>query len=220
MEIKTRKILPKVLSLTFENCYELAMSFVRFQENYESPEFRNKYFTLEEFMDYWAREQGKGSFDYPVRWSGFNIPGKILKDWVNHYGITEREKEEELLDKILTRYDFEELSDIYIVGVSKDSPNRKRIVDHEVAHAMYTLYPKYKKSCSKLLTKLRSTPVGDLIYKGMEEELLKMGYCEEVIEDEMQAYWSVPENYALHDTCETLMELESNYRKYRKEICN
>jgi hypothetical protein len=79
-----REVAPNVYLMTYDTPYELCMSFVRVQEFYESPEFKGKYFTLEEFIDWWSLNESKikGSFDYPARWSGFNIPGTVILNWL------------------------------------------------------------------------------------------------------------------------------------------
>ena len=55
-----RKVIPNVYCVTYDTQYDLCMSFVRIQEFYESPKFKGQYFTLEEYMDYWAEEFGSG----------------------------------------------------------------------------------------------------------------------------------------------------------------
>ncbi|MEK7106247.1 MAG: ABC transporter ATP-binding protein, partial [Patescibacteria group bacterium] len=59
--------------------YALASTFLRFQEHYESPKFRGQFFSLEEFMDWYAEEYG--NFTYYKDWTGFNIPSYILKSF-------------------------------------------------------------------------------------------------------------------------------------------
>src|SRR3989344_6116167 len=56
--------------------YQLAATFMRFQEHYESPYFRKKIFSVEEYMDWYARK--RGNFTYYKDWSGFNIPSWVL----------------------------------------------------------------------------------------------------------------------------------------------
>jgi hypothetical protein len=222
MKINSREVLPNVLVLTFETNYELAMSFVRLQEFYESPKFQGKEFELEEYMDYWAEEFGDGAFDYPTRWSGFNIPGTVILDWMNKFryenyskrGI--RKKEIALMEKILSRYSKKELKKCYIIGVAKGA-RKKKIVDHEVAHAMFTLKPKYKSACQRLFTKLHKTRMGRIVYERMVDRLTEMGYAQDVIEDEVQAYWSTSDTYAeLRKEYKEIGDLKDLYKKFRK----
>ena len=79
-----RQIVPNVYLMTYDTRYDLCMSFVRVQEFYESPEFKGRYFTLEEFIDWWSIKMSHihGAFDYPARWGGFNVPGEVMLDWL------------------------------------------------------------------------------------------------------------------------------------------
>ena len=195
MKIKSEIILPHLYLLTFETQYELCMSFVRIQEFYESPKFRNKYFTLEEFIDYWAKEFGNGSFDYPARWNGFNLPSKVISKWytlASDCGFI-RNKEGDLLETIgdLVCKEYEEdnilgSAKYYVIGINNEhSEEKKKVIDHETAHALYYLYPSYKKAVNKLLKDLPKD-ISDVAAK----HLLKIGYGKNVSRDEMQAYFS------------------------------
>ena len=76
MEIKKSKITQKIFLLEFENQKDITSSLLRFQEHYESPEFKDKIFTLEEFKKWYSSI--KGGFTYYTDWNGFNIPSHIL----------------------------------------------------------------------------------------------------------------------------------------------
>ena len=206
MKIKGEIKIPHVYVLTFETQYELCMSFVRMQEFYERPKFRNKYFTLEEFVDYWAKEFGRGSFDYPKRWNGFNLPSKAIDKWYKIFtSVDFREKEEALVDAIYEliykEYGNNGLlwtakNNYYVIGVHKGSSeeDKQEVIDHESAHALYYLYPAYKRTVNKLL---KNVPKKD--YVAAEEMLVKMGYGKNVTRDEIQAYFSThkPDEYSM-----------------------
>ena len=130
MKIQDKILLPHIYILNFETQYELCMSFVRMQEFYESPKFKGKYFTLEQYMDYWSKEFGKGSFTYPSVWNGFNLPGKVLAEWRNACEDNQdvmREREHDILCDInklmkkdgLIGVDSDDMEKIYIIGAHK-----------------------------------------------------------------------------------------------------
>lgn len=222
MKIKSREILPNVLVLIFDTRYELTMSFVRLQEFYESPKFQGKVFSLEEYMDYWAKEFGKGVFDYTTRWRGFNVPGKVVLDWMDKFNYDDkssiRAREIALIEKILSRYSKKDLENSYIIATHYDCPNKKEVIDHEVAHAMYTLNPEYKAECQKLFSKINSTKEGRLVYERMEDKLIKMGYASNLLEDEIQAYWATGDEYThLCKEYTEVKELRKVYKQFRKE---
>ena len=191
MNVKSEIALPHIYVLTFDNQYELCMSFVRMQEFYESQKFRGKYFTLEEFIDYWAKEFGHGSFDYPARWNGFNLPSKVIDKWIKAFERADiREKEDELLDAIDNLRGKEEAvlpQKYYVIGVHAEQSDKTRqeVIEHEIAHALYYLNGDYKKACNKMLKK-----VGATVYEKTKGKLVVAGYGENVLEDEMQAYFS------------------------------
>jgi hypothetical protein len=167
------------------------MSFVRMQEFYESPKFKGKYFTLEEFIDYWSLNYGKGAFTYPNAWNGFNLPGEVFESWkkkfIHEHNDILREREISVLTTVFELMDKDECDGkYYIIAVNEENKvDMNEAIEHETAHAFYYLYPEYRKSCDKLLKKL-----GKKQYKNDKEMLLKMGYCKKVINDELQAYYS------------------------------
>ena len=55
--MRVREAAPGIFVIRFRSQYELASTFLRFQEHYESARFKNRVFTLEEFMDWYARAQ-------------------------------------------------------------------------------------------------------------------------------------------------------------------
>jgi len=219
MNIKVEKLFPRVYLLTFDTRYELCMSFIRWQEFYESPKFRGKYFELEEFMDYWSKEFGNGSFDYPATWNGFNIPGQIILDWVvkqtKAFGAP-RGKEMEVLHELQTILNDEgdTISDSYIIAAHKDQSagDMKATMDHEVAHAFYHLYPKYRRSCNKLIKKASKKDIATAT-----RTLLELGYCKKVLNDEIQAYFST---YNVKNTLTPKLKFCKNLKDFRNSLKN
>lgn len=192
MKIEGKIILPHVYVLKFKTRYELCMSFVRMQEFYESPKFRGKYFTLEDYIDYWCKNLGHGSFTYPAVWNGFNVPGNIIGDWDNRFN-DKREKEQLIMKEIHKMMYKEHLSPskdidkIYVIGIHGEADN-KRTLQHEIAHAMYYFNTDYRRSCKKLLNRLDKK-----VYKQGKKWLLSKGYCKKMVDDELQAYYSTGE---------------------------
>jgi len=169
------------------------MSFVRMQEFYESPKFKGKYFTLEEFIDYWANNWGGGYFDYLSRWHGFNLPSNVIEAWKDVFSLRDdgsfRDKEIAILNSIQKAVKKEKLGDskYYVIGVHKESSlaSRQEIIEHELAHAFYYLYPEYKRMVKKMLKE-----VPKKMFRKAKKTLLDLGYGANVLEDEMQAYFS------------------------------
>jgi hypothetical protein len=193
MNIETEKIGDNILLLTFDTRYEMGMTFVRLQEYYESPEFKGKYFSLEEFIDYWCKNSI--AFDYPVRWRGYNLPSQSIQEWYTRFVLCRgdiREKENILLNTIFTELDFNtnEWKDFYVIAVSKteSEEDRKNVIDHELSHALYTLSPEYREKCDSILENEFGDDEGGKIKRYLELCLSQKGYHEDVFEDETVAY--------------------------------
>ena len=191
MKINITKVYPCIYHVNFETQYDLCMSFMRIQEFYENPKFRGKYFTVEQFMDYWVKECSVSSslFDYTNIWNGFNVPGKILRRWDRKFaskeGLTARRERERILCNAIykvTKKDKVDWDDIYIIGTWGKN---KTVIAHELAHAFYALDKDYKKDCDRLLKKIDKNKI-----EKVKKSLLASEYNERVLNDEMQAYFS------------------------------
>lgn len=173
----------RIIHIEFDTQYELCSSMLRMEEFYESPydSVRGQYFTLEEYMDIYAKNTG--NFTYFSDWSGFNVPGNSIANFVEIYRNRFREKEIPLVKAVhpyITKYGTE----FYLIATYSDT-NQQGVINHELAHAMYYLDSAYKEECSKIYLRLT-----DKVRTRMKEKLLQMGYTESVVPDETQAYLS------------------------------
>lgn len=201
MKFKIQEVAPNIFLAVFDSRYDLSMTFIRMQEFYESPFFKGKVFSLEDFIDWYSQTYGNGSFTYASDWSAFNIPGSIVKQWMDKFGYKEgeyvcksmniRQKEIEFLSKVLRRIkrSKKKIEDIYIIGCSKGE-SYKESLDHELAHSFYSMFPEYKRWCCKQFSILSHTIEGRINLERIKDILLKLGYHSSVIKDEIQAYWS------------------------------
>lgn len=222
MNINSKIIFPNIYVLSFDTQYDLCMSFVRMQEFYESAssKFRGKYFQLEDYIDYWSQEFGNGSFDYPSKWTGFNLSGTMIDRWTDVFDnkhMNLRIREEEVLNAISTLRDLEKRSNklfnekYYVIGVYGKIENATDVIEHELAHALYYLDSSYRRSVCKLIKGLNKK-----IYTKAEKFLLKMGYCKGVIKDEIQAYFSTSSIIGI--TLGQRKEFVENFNEYRQKI--
>lgn len=179
-------IKPDIVLMDFDNDYDLAMYFLRYQEYYESSssKFRGKSFKLLDFMEWYSKQNDRGCFTYPEDWAGFNLPGSIILD-VHKLGI-----------KDINAYDNEMLR-VYkkIVKISPKfyliGTNGANSLAHEVAHGLFYTNIKYKKSMTQLVKALSPSLKQDII-----KQLTALGYAKHVHIDECQAYLST--GYDLH----------------------
>jgi hypothetical protein len=184
VKYKLKEIHPKVWLVTMDNPYDLAMTFCRVQEFYESPfkEIRGKEFNMTEFQRMYSMKFGDGSFTYPLDWAGFNVPSYIVEKCYRDYDC--RDCNYTLYDEIFIDIWAEINADgkYYIIG---SETNKQTTIDHELAHAFYYLYPSYKKSVDKITDK-----VPNVIQKKIKKWLTSIGYNDKVFKDELQAYLS------------------------------
>ncbi len=174
MKIKKLQITGKIFLLVFENQFDITSTFLRFQEFYESPKFRGKVFTLEEFKKWYTSL--KGTFSYYTDWNGFNIPAHILQPFYNGDFNPLSEKEKKLLELFK-----KEKGKFYIIGVHRNIKDISKLLNHEVAHGLFYTDEKYHKKVLEIISKF---DVEDI----KNELRSKGGYSEEVLVDEVHAY--------------------------------
>ena len=148
----------------------LCKTFIRFQEFYESPKFKDTIFTLGQLKHWYSITYGADT--YYRDWEGFNFPSYVLKPFINGLFDPLTTEESELISLFRYRND-----DFYVIGANDESTIR-----HELSHALYAYNKQYKKHidiiCHKYDKKLNK----------IKQYLLDKGYCNDVLNDEIQAY--------------------------------
>jgi len=167
----------------------MCMTMLRCQETYESPKFHGKDFTLVEYMDWYSKTYGNGVFTYAKDWSGFNFPGQILLDCYFKKKVKDLNLYDDIVREIYLKHIHQKVSvgnDFYkfyvIAAVGSD---KKSAFNHEMAHAFFYLDSKYRKKMKELVKKMKK-----LDYNHIHSALVKYGYAEKVMVDEMQAFLS------------------------------
>lgn len=182
---------PGIYHMVFDHQRDLAQSMMRLQEHYEgaSDLIRGRYFTLEQFLHHFTDEDG--IFAYTHVWSGFNVPGHVVTAWEELFrandGLTS--KEQRMMQALHeARSDPDRRWYLIATAGIKDT----RTVNHEIAHARFYLDGAYQESCERLVYEI---PKADR--NKMARRLLKMGYTDSVITDEIQAYLSTSDTAEL-----------------------
>lgn len=98
IKIVKSRIAKDIYLLRFKTQYELAATFLRVQEHYESPRFHGRIFSLEQFMDWYAKRYG--NFTYYEDWAGFNVPSTALQPFYEGKFDPLSEKEKEFLPPV------------------------------------------------------------------------------------------------------------------------
>ena len=192
--MKVDLIVPGAILLTAETDHENTYSFMRLQEFYENEDRsrQGKYFSLDEVIDHYGDK--RGIFSYPQDWAGFNIPGHIVDKFIklHKHDFTEKEKSMfELVKKVIDQYDHAKVDGkYYLIGVKSEL-----YIDHELCHAMWYLYPKFRKEAKKLLKKLPKKQK-----KAIKRWLKDSGYADNVLDDEINAYLATSDMYMIRQS--------------------
>lgn len=165
---------PRVFVLKFCSHPRLCYSFMRAQEHYEGPFYRNKIFTMSEYKKWYRKNVGRaGRFSYVGDWGGFNIPSEILKPFSEgRFNPLSR------LEHLMVRIAQLLGENFYLVGIPSKSDGT---LEHEIAHGLWSTNPTYRNRVKKIM---QTQDLGDL------REAIKStgGYHEDVLEDETHAY--------------------------------
>lgn len=163
-----------IYHVLFENGYKLSSTILRFQETYESPEFRGKAFSLEEFMDWYAERHG--NFTYYQDWQeGFNIPSEILWRLLSKDFSPLSEKEKALI-KLLS--DKKIKGRFYIIA-TKENPNIITLL-HEIVHGLFYIVPEYREEVKRCINRHDT--------RALRKVLAYNDYHPAVMTDEINAY--------------------------------
>jgi hypothetical protein len=174
-QIAKKRLASGIYLLRFNTQYELASTFLRVQEHYESKEFAGRVFSVEQYMDWYAAVHG--DFTYFVDWSGFNVPSTALRPFYEGKFDPLLEKEKRFL-RLFDRM----RSPFYVIGVTADAPRADYI--HELAHAFYFSDLSYRRAVRSAMRSFDTS--------ALRRELSEMGYARHVISDEVHAYLVAP----------------------------
>jgi hypothetical protein len=186
---------------------ELGETFIRFQEYYESPskKFRNNIFTLGDVKNYYSLEYGADL--YSELWIGFNFPSSVLSPFKQGLFDPLTPQEKELLGLVNYRNDS-----YYIIGAQNNSTLR-----HELSHAMYGYDEKYRKEIDNLIKKYQKN------FNKVSNYILKKGYTEFVLNDELQAYITDNDDEFIRNNLDPnlincIFSIYKRYRKHDKKL--
>lgn len=189
---KIIKISSNIIQLNYRTPQELCNAFCRFEEHYESPEFKGKIFTLGQYKEWYCDRYG--AWSYNSDWSGFNLPSESLQPFFKGLFDPLSEAEQEIVDLFKTKE-----GKYYVIGTSdKSDPD---VLEHEVCHAMFSCFDNYKKDVLTVLNKKTKS------LEKLKKHLLDIGYADSVLLDEVNAY-----------ICESSSYLDEKGIDYPKEL--
>lgn len=206
---EVEQIAPDIYHLHFTKGERMADALMRIQEYYESPKFRGKYFTREEFLDWYKKEKKGMTYIYNWKEEGFNVPNSALGPFCEGHFDPLTQDEQTILD-----YFKDNKNHFYIIATAKDSS--PGMLNHEIAHALYYLNPEYKKEVDTILSKYDLTAVKTFLTTNPDYA----SYHEAVLDDETHAYLAYHSDELakfgvdLAPYKEAIVQLQEVYKKY------
>jgi hypothetical protein len=206
---KTKKPIKNCLLLEFKTQKDLALAFCRVEEYYEgNPKVNGKYLSFVDFIGAFMSDDGK--LDYFHYWTGFNIPGNIYMEWSQKNMSDKTYWETALAQAISSKLDLSK--PFYIIGGKKGDMN---VIDHEIAHALFYMNDEYQDLMEEMNYEFYKQY--RMQYTKVVKKLKKMGYGDNVIKDEIQAYMSTSTKKELVEKFEldysTILPIIKQYRK-------
>lgn len=173
--MKIKEIAPRTFHVDFTTREELLRAFVRFQEYYESPAFKEKIFTLDEYETWYKSYYKKDTFSYYEDWSGCNVPSFVFDKFRQGVMNPLSEREIDLLSVLPN-----DGKKYYVIGTFDGG--KEDVLFHEMCHSLFYSSSLYRKEVLILLDKYDKD-----LYE-VKNYILEMGYHESVLLDEVQAY--------------------------------
>ncbi len=181
-----------IFLITSTSNVELAWTFLRAQETYESPnsDFKNKQFLIKDFKAWYSTGNEKnGEFTYAKDWAGFNLPSRVLHKLYSG-NIRDFNEYDSLLKRIYHICIKHSSNDFYLIGALKSN---SQTTDHEFAHALFDLDSQYRNDMLTIINELKKKH--EKFYNKIIDDILTLGYDYSVLDDELQAYLSTDPKY-------------------------
>lgn len=210
MDVTVKKVNEHIIHVKFETGTDMTETLIRYQEYYESPSknFRGNIFTLGMLRKWYTKKFG--GFTYYTDYSGFNLPSHVLNPFKEGLFDPLTEKEKYFLDM------FKDRTDKFYIIATASKEDEENSFNHELLHALYYTNKNYKTKANKILkgVDLKS------LYKGLK----KIGYCDDVLLDEAQAYMgsdtTVLYENKIDFSVNKAQELEKLARRYLSRLKN
>lgn len=183
--LKFTKVRPGVYHAKFTTQKDLALSFLRFQEFYESPIFKDEVFTVRQFKKWYIPNYGKGKWNYASTWEGFNVPDYVW-DFFQTGAFNPLDVRETALLKEVAKIKDKKFT---VIGTYADA--EYALFEHECAHALFYTNARYRANVLKIINKAeRQKKLVDL-YATLKRKM----YHESVWKDESHAYLMIDYGY-------------------------
>jgi len=193
-QISLYEMFPRIFAVVIKDKRLRARVFMRYQEFYESDSdtFRGKGFRWIDFVNHYKRKTKSDILTYHEDWSGYNIPCDSIESCIrlipdiNFYDLI-------MFSIVDTIRESVGSNDFYLIGIDQTEGEDPDLINHEMAHGLWFADKKYKSEQKRNIMNLDPT-----IKDSLDTKVKKMGYGENVIDDEIQAYLSTGTNITMN----------------------
>lgn len=216
-QIELFEIYPRVFALVIKDDKLRSRVFLRYQEFYESDSdtFRGKGFKWRDYIEFYKQKTKKDYFSYHEDFAGYNIPCdsiescmKIIPD-LNIYDMI-------MFSVVDTIREIVGSDNYYLIGIDQNDGEDEDLIHHEFAHALWFSNPEYKQKMESTISEM-PIKTKDSIYN----KIKSMGYGENVIDDELQAYLAtgiLPEMARVKDIKKEIIKFKNVFEKYTDKL--
>ena len=211
------KITDQIYQFNYKNLRTMSKAFLRLQEHYESPYFKDKVFTVSEFREWYIKEYGV--FDYYSSYDGFNIPSTVVTKFLDPNSSFKHPSYEEkaLLRELKAIYQVHKNNPFYIIGTHTGEPSAIR---HELAHALWHINKEYRNRAISIMD------FSNVNYDPMIKGFLQKHYHKSVWHDEIHAYllanWDYLEDEQdinIDEYKNIINKLNINFSYFKEKLC-
>jgi hypothetical protein len=185
-KIELFEMYPKIFAVVIKDDRLRARVFMRYQEFYESDSetFRGKGFKWYDYVKHYKEKTKKDYFSYHEDWAGYNIPCnsiescmKVIPD-INFYDLI-------MFSIVDTVRNIVGNENFYLIGIDQSNGEDPSLIFHEVAHGLWFSSGVYKMKQLNNIERMNPN-----VRNSLSKKISGMGYGQNVIDDEIQAYLS------------------------------
>jgi hypothetical protein len=185
-QIQLFEMYPKIFAVVIKDDRLRARVFMRYQEFYESDSdtFRGKGFKWKDFVKFYKEKTKNKIFTYHKDWAGYNIPCNSIESCIalipdlNFYDLI-------MFSVVDTIKNIVGDDDYYLIGIDQSNGEDPSLIYHEVAHGLWFSSHEYKYQQKNNIEDMNPS-----VRDQLSKKISGMGYGQNVIDDEIQAYLS------------------------------
>ncbi len=185
-QIELFEMYPKIFALVIKDDKLRARVFMRYQEFYESDSdsFRGKGFKWQDYTKFYKEKTKKDYFSYHEDWAGYNMPCTSIESCIakipdlNFYDLI-------MFSVVDTIKNIIGGDNYYLIGIDQSDGEDPSLIFHEVAHGLWFSSPIYKRKQFNNIERMNPS-----VRNTISKKITGMGYGENVVDDEIQAYLS------------------------------